>query len=138
MYDRDELINQSINSINEAFDDIGDIPNAIIKSLDSAIRPKMELDEIKNIYTSPLDKVILRYERKTGNTFISGDFKVAYIDDEYYEVSYDLYFQDNKRQWIKQSSKSMPINSEKYLKPEAIKELCEKKTIIYEINPPSI
>ncbi len=129
------------NAIDEIIDllntDINDLPNVLSQKLDKVLIPKMDLDEIKNIYTAPLDKIIIRHEKETNNHFISGEFKVTYLDEKYYEVAYDLYFQNPNEKWIKMSSKSKPINIERKLKPEAIAELREKKNIVYEINPPS-
>ena len=116
---------------------IEDLPNVLSQKLDKLLIPKMDLDEIKNIYTQSLDKIIIRHEKETNNTYVSGEFKVSYLDEKYYEVSYDLYFQDKNEKWIKMSSKSNPISSERRLKPEAIAELRDKKTVAYEIFPPS-
>jgi hypothetical protein len=115
--------------------DINDLSNVLSKELDKLL-PKMDLDEIKNIYTASLDKIIIRYEKETNNRFISGEFKVLYLDNSSYEVAYDLYFQNQNEKWIRMSSKSNPLSCERKLKPEAIAELREKKTIVYEINPP--
>ncbi len=128
-----------LNSIDDflAEIDLVEIANAVTESLNRTLRPKMDLDEIKNIYTNPLDKIIIHHEKESNNKFISGEFKVSYLDENHYEVSYDLYFQNINEKWIKMSSKSNPIESARKLKPEAIAELRDKKTIIYEINQPS-
>lgn len=117
--------------------DIKDLPNVLSQKLDKLLITKMDLDEIKNIYTTPLDKIIIRHEKETNNKFISGEFKVLYLDENHYEVAYDLYFQNENEKWIKMSSKSNPISSERRLKPEAIEELKREKCITYEINSPS-
>ena len=80
---------------------IEDLPNVLSQKLDKLLIPKMDLDEIKNIYTKPLDKIIIRHEKETNNTYVSGEFKVSYLDEKYYEVSYDLYFQNKNEKWIK-------------------------------------
>ena len=128
-----------LNSIEDFLEEIDlvEIANAVTETFNRALCPKMDLDEIKNIYTRPLDKIIIRHEKETNNKFISGEFKISYLDDNHYEVAYDLYFQNINEKWIKMSSKSKPINSEKKLKPEAIEELKKEKCVIYEINQPA-
>ena len=134
---KDDLMLNSIEDFLEEID-VVEIANAVTESFNRALCPKMDLDEIKNIYTKPVDKIIIRHEKETNNTFVSGEFKVSYLEDNFYEVSYDLYFQDKNEKWIKMSSKSKPISCEKKLKPEAIEELKKEKSIIYEIEQPVV
>ena len=133
----DDLILNSIDVFLEEIDFV-EIANAVTETFNRALCPKMDLDEIKNIYTNPLDKIIIRHEKESNNKFISGEFKVSFLDDNHFEVAYDLYFQNINEKWIKMSSKSQPISSDKKLKPEAIEELKKEKCIIYEIEHPAM
>ena len=110
----------------------------IIETLRNLLMKKYELDEIKKLYSEEVDKHIIDQLKLFSNKFVGGNFKITYIDEGHYEVSYDLYFKEenNDEECLKKTYKSKLLDLQKYLKPEAITELREKKTIVYEITPP--
>ena len=95
---------------------------------------KMGLEELAQVYSEPLDNLILK-EMKNGLKYVGGSFDVKYLKDTVFETSYELYFQNEKNEWIKKEAKSKPQPIE-YLKVEAAKELKEKKKVSFEIDPP--
>jgi len=108
----------------------------LMKSVTKMLNSSMGLDEFSKIYTKPLDEVILSEEEKTGNKFVGGEFKIFHIDDRNFGLSYSLYFQNDKEEWQKMTAKSEPMDNY-YLSDEALQELSEKMTIVYDVEQPT-
>ncbi|MBE6092367.1 MAG: hypothetical protein E7201_04210 [Selenomonas ruminantium] len=98
--------------------------------------PNMSLDDLRTVYSKPLDMVILETENKTGHIFVGGEFRINYIDPIYFGCSYELYFQDASKKWIKTSSQSNPIR-QKLLSEETRNELLVNKELKFDIDKPS-
>lgn len=130
----DEIIN--LNEIEIAVKLGKDILAEVLQSASRLLNSSMELDEFKEIYTKPLDKVILVEEERTGDKFVGGEFKVYYLDEKSFGLSYSLYFQNEKEEWKKMSAKSNPMDTY-HLSSKAIQELTEKRTIVYDVEPPT-
>ena len=113
-----------------------DLLAELMKSVTKMLNSSMELDEFSEIYTKPLDKIILSEEEKNELKFIGGEFKIFYIDDRSFGCSYSLYFQNDKEAWQKMSAKSDSMDNY-YLSENALQELVEKRTIVYAIEPPT-
>lgn len=108
----------------------------LMKSITKMLNSSMELDEFSKIYTKQVDGVILSEEEKTGNKFKGGEFKIFHINDRTFGLSYSLYFHDGKEGWTKMTAKSEPMDNY-YLSDEALQELREKMTIVYEVEQPT-
>ena len=113
-----------------------DILADVFRSVSKLLTSSMELDEFKEIYTKPLDRIILSEEKRTGNKFVGGEFKIFYIDARSFGLSYSLYFQNAQQEWQKMSAKSDAVDTY-HLSAEALRELGEKRTIIYDVEEPS-
>ena len=100
------------------------------------LRPSMSLDDLKAVYSAPLDDIILREEELKGCKYVGGEFVISYVDSNNYGCSYDLYFQDAEKKWAKMSAKSQPL-SIKYLEDAAWRELIGKREIKFEIDAPA-
>lgn len=96
---------------------------------------KISLEELADSYSKKLDTLILKQEKEKNYQYIGGELKIYYIDAKYFGVDISLYFQDENKQWKKTSIKSNPQKS-KYIQKEAFDELCAKKAISFEVNPP--
>ena len=108
--------------------------NVIDTFLSVVIEPNMALDEIAKIYSAKLDGII-RNEQAKGLKYVGGTFKISYADEKYFNLSFELYFQDENDEWVKKDSKSKPQKVE-YLNDDALAELRAQKEIIYEIDEP--
>lgn len=102
--------------------------------LNVIIKPNMELDEIAKVYSEKLDGTIFDEQAK-GNKYVGGTFKILYANERYFNLSFELYFQDKNDEWVKKDSKSKPQKTE-YLSEKALSELRSKKEITYEIDEP--
>ena len=108
--------------------------NVLDTFLNVVINPNMELDELAKIYSEKLDGNI-RDEQAKGLKYVGGTFKISYANEKYFNLSYELYFQDKNDEWIKKNAKSNPQKTE-YLNEKALSELRSKKEITYEIDEP--
>ena len=102
--------------------------------LNVIIKPNMELDELAKIYSEKLDSNI-RDEQNKGLRYVGGTFKISYANERYFNLSYELYFQDKNDEWIKKDAKSKPQKTD-YLTDKSLAELRTKKEIAYEIDEP--
>ena len=99
--------------------------------------PKKELTliDLAEIYSNPLD-LVMQKAKSEGYNCVGGEFMIHYVDDAHFKVSYDLYMQDNKKQWIKRSSSS-GTQSNVCLTDNSAAELKEKGKVVYAIDPPT-
>lgn len=106
--------------------------NVVDTFLSVIISKDMELDELADVYSKKLDGII-RGQQTKGLSYGGGTFKISYYSEKYFYLSFELYFQDKKGEWVKKSAKSKPQNTE-YLNEKALSELRGKKKIVYEID----
>ena len=108
--------------------------NVVDTFLSVIISPNMELDELAKIYSAKLDGIV-RNEQAKGLTYVGGTFKIFYADENFFNLSFELYFQDENDEWVKKDAKSKPQKTE-YLNDNALAELRAQKEIVYEIDEP--
>lgn len=106
--------------------------NVVDTFLSVIISKDMELDELADVYSKKLDGII-RDQQTKGLSYVGGTFKISYYSENFFYLSFELYFQDKKGEWVKKSAKSKPQNT-KYLNEKALFELRGKKKIVYEID----
>ena len=106
--------------------------NVVDTFLSVIISKDMELDELVAVYSKKLDGIIIDQKRK-GLSYVGGTFKISYYSENFFYLSFDIYFQDENDELVKKSSKSKPQSTE-YLNDKALSELRGKKEIIYEID----
>ena len=116
--------------------DNSDAENVIESFLSVVIKRDMEIDELAKLYSAKLDEII-RKEIANNLSYVGGMFNISYRDEKSFEMSFELFFQDAEKDWVKKESKStpQPIN---YLTETAVKELCTEKVISFEVDPPKI
>ena len=110
--------------------------NVVDTFLSVIISPNMELDELAKIYSEKLDGII-RGEQAKGLKYVGGTFKISYAEENFFNLSFDLYFQDKNDDWVKKDAKSKPQKAE-YLNDKAFAELRAQKEIVYEIDEPEL
>ncbi len=112
------------------------INNAVESFLSVIINPDMGIEELAKLYSSKLDEIILK-EMSTNLSYVGGTFNIAYLSEKSFELSFELFFQDADKEWVKKESKSKP-QPMNYLTEEASKELLNEKTISFEVEPPKV
>ncbi len=108
--------------------------NVVDTFLSVVIKPNMELDELAEVYSKKLDSTI-RDEQSKKLKYVGGSFKISYANEKYFNLSFELYFQNENDEWVKKDAKSNPQKTE-YLSEKALAELRAKKEIVYEIDEP--
>lgn len=101
---------------------------------DKALR--MDLDELAGVYEKKIDALILQKERDGLLTYVGGEFTIAYVSETEFSLKLELYFQNERAEWIKLEPQSIMRNT-KYLKEWAVAELREKKSVVYDIPHPN-
>lgn len=128
----DKLGDLTSTTLDIAMQKIGDFFELIQTGI-----PKKELTliDLAEIYSNPLD-LVMQKAKSEGYNCVGGEFMINYVDDDHFKVSYDLYMQDNKKQWIKRSSSS-GAQSNVCLTDNSAAELKEKGKVVYAIDPPT-
>lgn len=118
-----------------------ELAKIVIESFYDVIKPftekflKLDLMQLAELYNDEVDNLILKEEQQKNLKYVGGEFKIYYMDDDYFGTSISLYFQDRNKQWVKTSAKSKPQKMA-YLKQEAIITLKNERTVAFEIEPP--
>ena len=120
-----QLIMTSLQTLIEtAFDKLKEI-----------FRPNMSLDEVAENYSPIIDDIIKKYE-KEGVTFSAGKFKIGCVDEKNFNLGFELYFQDDQKNWSKVAKTSNPMDAQEWLSPEAWQELQSVKEKVYDVEAP--
>ena len=116
--------------------DNSDAENVIESFLSVVIKRDMEIDELAKLYSAKLDEII-RKEIGNNLSYVGGTFNLSYLDEKSFELSFELFFQDAEKDWVKKESTSTP-QPISYLTDNAVKELRTEKVISFEVDPPKI
>ncbi|MGP1407997.1 hypothetical protein [Selenomonas sp.] len=95
---------------------------------------ELDIDEAASFYTQGVDDVILVEQKNKNILYVGGQLKLQYIDENIFLLKLDLYFQDAEEKWVQRSTQT--TKALKYLTPQAVQELREKREIAFEIDPP--
>ena len=111
-----------------------DASEAVESFLSVIIKQDMEIDELAKLYSSKLDDII-RKEMAKNLAYVGGTFSIAYLNEKFFELSFELFFQDAEKDWVKKDSKSKPQPID-YLTEAALEELRKEKVITFDVDPP--
>ena len=96
----------------------------------------VSLEELQSNYSEALDMIILREEDTNNCKYISGEFRINYLDEKSYNCAYELYFEDQDGQYHTLEAKTKPLFSTNLTK-EFQQELKKEKEIKFELGEPS-
>lgn len=116
----------------EKYDPIEMIKRVIEKILDVAF--KSSINELAEIYSEDIDRIIVESEKNKKLLYIGGEFKVTYVTETVFSIKLSLYYKNENDQWVEESY--VTSREMKMLKEESVKELKENKKIVYEIEHP--
>jgi len=102
--------------------------------LNLVLKPNMKIDELAKLYSDKIDNIILA-EQSNKLKYVGGTLNINYLNAGAFDMSYELFFQDENKEWVKKEAKSKPQKIE-YLAKEAQAELAKEKKISFEIDPP--
>lgn len=104
-------------------------------TLKEIFRPNMSLDEVAENYSPIIDDIIIKYE-KEGVKFSAGKFKISCVDEKNFNLGFELYFQDDKKNWSKVAKTSNHIDAKDWLSAEGWQELKSVKEKVYDVEAP--
>lgn len=115
--------------LTEAFADV------LIKKFGFLVKTRT-LDEIAMMCSKKTDEVILMHLKK-GLRFVAGELKFSSFSDKMFSISMELYFKNERDEWIKVSADNM-LRDIRFLKPESLKELKVNPYISFEVKAPEL
>ena len=104
-------------------------------TLKEIFRPNMSLDEVAENYSPIIDDIIKKYE-KEGVKFSAGKFKISCVDEKNFNLGFELYFQDDKKNWSKVAKTSNPMDAKEWLSAEGWQELQSVKEKVFDVEAP--
>ena len=120
------FIDVAINSAETAI-------KSVIQNLKQKAYESTTLEEFANSYIEPTDKALINELKNTKLEYIGGDLKLYYIDESYFGIVISWYFKNEEQKFIKRK-----YNNKRHLTEEAFNKLKEKRTIMFELEPPSL
>lgn len=122
--------------LSNLFGAYGAIAEQVVEGfLGLVLKSNMSISDLSEVYSEKIDDII-REELRKGLKYVGGVFAICYVNQAAFEMSYELYFQNAKKEWIKKEAKSSEQKME-YLTQEAKEELEKEKKISFEIDPPN-
>ena len=103
---------------------------------DNLLSPNMTIEDTAEVASTRLDEVIRKYVA-LGLTYSAGKFRVNFVDDDHFNLEFEMYFQDADKKWHKLANTSEPRDM-KLLEIGAQKTVKALKTIEFPVSAPEI
>ena len=103
---------------------------------DNLFSPNMTIEDTAEVASLRLDEVIRKHVAD-GLTYSAGKFRVNFVDEEHFNLEFEMYFQDADKKWHKLANTSEPRDI-KLLEIGAQKTVKALKTIEFPISAPEI
>ncbi|MBO4401127.1 MAG: hypothetical protein J5809_04710 [Selenomonadaceae bacterium] len=100
------------------------------------LSPNMTIEDVADVASMRLDEII-RKNVENGLTYSAGKFRVNFVDDEHFNLEFEMYFQDADKKWHKLANASEPRDI-KLLEIGAQKTVKALQTIEFPVNAPDI
>ena len=101
---------------------------------DNLLSPNMTIEDTAEVASMRLDEII-RKNVALGLTYSAGKFRVNFVDDNHFNLEFEMYFQDEDKKWHKLANTSEPRDI-KLLEIGAQKTVKALKTIEFPISAP--
>lgn len=98
------------------------------------LNPNMTLDDIADVASPRLDEIIIKNNEK-GLEYSAGKFTIKFVDDEHFQLSFEMYFKDGEGKWHKAANES-ELRDIKLLHKDAAESLKKRKEVTYPIEAP--
>lgn len=129
-------INNNINemkNIMEGCEISFQIIEEIIKSFLKSTILKVSFDDVLDLYSETIDKLIVETINKEKLKYVGGNIKINYHQDNI-EFIIECYFQDEKGTWVKKAgNNNLSVNR---FKTQSIEELIRVKHMKFDIEEP--
>lgn len=103
---------------------------------DNLLSPNMTIEDTAEVASLRLDEII-RKNVENGLTYSAGKFRVNFVDDNHFNLEFEMYFQDADKKWHKLANTSEPRDM-KLLEIGAQKTVKALQTIEFPISAPEI
>lgn len=100
------------------------------------LSPNMTIEDVADVASMRLDEII-RKNVENGLTYSAGKFRVNFVDDEHFNLEFEIYFQDADKKWHKLANTSEPRDM-KLLEIGAQKTVKALQTIEFPVNAPDV
>lgn len=100
------------------------------------LSPNMTIEDVADVASMRLDEII-RKNVENGLTYSAGKFRVNFVDDEHFNLEFEMYFQDADKKWHKLANVSEPRDI-KLLEIGAQKTVKALQTIEFPVNAPDV
>ena len=92
--------------LSNLFGAYGAIAEQVVEGfLGLVLKSNMSISDLSEVYSEKIDDII-REELRKGLKYVGGVFAICYVNQAAFEMSYELYFQNAKKEWIKKEAKS--------------------------------
>lgn len=125
-------MNTIITGIEVAKITINTLGMVMSELLDKMSLTQMSLDDIAQAHDEPFQACIAN-EKRDGHQFAAGKLFIDYVDNENFQVSYELYFQNDEGKFFRANGKTLQSVA-KFLTSDALKELQEEQHIEYPVE----
>lgn len=126
------VVNTVITGIEVTKITISTLGSVMSEFMDQLGLKQMSLDEIAQAHDKPLQACIAN-EKMKGNHYAAGKLFIDYVNQEKFQVSYEMYFQNDEGKVFKAANKSLQ-DARKFLTSEAVMELLEEQHIEYPVE----
>ena len=99
------------------------------------VNSQISFDEINEIFSEGIDKIILSSSRKEKLKFIGGIFRISLKSEKTFVLSFQLFFKTEEGKFLTKSAESGEMLL-KYLTEESRIELSNNKYVEFEIDEP--
>lgn len=128
-----EILNEDITKLGAKL--TKEVVNSFFDAFDDLFKSNMDLTDIAKLCGKRLDEIILN-EEKNGLSYSGGMFHINYLNEVSFETAYELYFQDENKEWVKKEAKSKPQKMS-FLNETSQTELRKNNKVSFEIDPPN-
>jgi hypothetical protein len=118
-------------TMDNAFEQVKEQVKDFFKNL---LNPNMKIEDIADVVSSRLDPVIIANEKK-GLHYSAGKFYIKSVDDEHFQLEFEMFFKDDDDKWHKLANAS-ELRDIKLLEEGAAKTIQKLKVIEFPINAP--
>lgn len=129
-------VNAVVTSIEVAKITINTLGMVMSELMDQLGLKQMSLEEIAQAHDKPLQACIAN-EKMKGNHYAAGKLFIDYVNQEKFQVSYEMYFQNDEGKMFKAANKSLQ-DATKFLTTEAVTELFKEQHVEYPIEEDAV
>ena len=130
-----EKPNVAVNAARAGKQIVTSVVSATKEFFNELVHPNMTIEKIAEVAAPSLDDLIEKNEAN-GLKYTAGKFKIEYVDEKQFALSFEMYFKDADGKWYKSGGNSEPREAE-LLDIGSWKTLQTLKAVEFPISAPS-